>query len=82
MIAFDAMTQEQKNPTAEKKGRSPNPLRQNQQDDSGENHRNTDTVEELVPGGRVFVIILRHVTRQTRHNWNSAWGRCLRKYTL
>jgi hypothetical protein len=67
MIAFNAMTQEQKNPTAEKKGRSPNPLRQDQEDDAGENHGNADTVEKLVPGRRVLVIVLRHVARQTWH---------------
>src|ERR1700734_3196247 len=67
MIAFDAMTQEQKNPAAEKQRSAQNPLRQNQKDDASENQRNADAMQKLIPGGRVLMIIPLHVARQTWH---------------
>ena len=53
MIAFDTMTQEQKNPAAEKQGSAQNPLRQKQKNDASENQRNTDAMQELIPGREV-----------------------------
>src|ERR1700683_2583584 len=82
MIAFDAMTKEQKNPAAEKQRSAQNPLHQNQKDDASENQRNADAMQKLIPGGGVLMIIPLHVARQTWHSRNSAWGRCLRKYTV
>src|SRR6202012_2513453 len=82
MIAFDAMTQEQKNPAAKKQRSAQNPLHQNQKDDASENQRNADAMKKLVPGGGVLMIVPLPVARQTWHSRNSAWGRCLRKYTV
>src|ERR1700722_5401758 len=67
MVAFDAMTQEQKNPAAEKQRSAQNPLHQNQKDDASENQRNADAMQKLVPGGGVLMIIPLHVARLTWH---------------
>jgi hypothetical protein len=82
MIAFHAMAQEQKTPAAEKQNSAQDPLRQDQKNDTSENQRNTDAMQELVPGGRVLMIVPVHVARQTWHSRNSAWGRYLRSYTV
>jgi hypothetical protein len=66
MIAFDPVSQEQKHPAAHEKRSAPNPFREEEEDESGEDHGNADTVQQLVPAGRVFVIVLRHVVRQTQ----------------
>ena len=64
MIAFDPVSQEQQRPSADKKSRSPDPFRQDQQSEADKNHRNPDAVQQLIPDGSVFVIVLRHVVRQ------------------
>jgi hypothetical protein len=67
MIAFNAMAQEKKDPTAHEKRRAPNPLGKNQQYDTGKNHGNTDAMEGLIPSGRMLMVVLRHVSSQTWH---------------
>ena len=69
MISFDLVSQKEKNPAAHKKTSAPNPLHEDKKNDAQENHGNADAVKKLIPGGRVFVIVLRHIVRQT---WQSA----------
>ena len=63
MIAFDPVSEQQEYPAAHEERSAPNPFREQEQDEPGKDHRNADTVQELVPAGRVFVIVLRHVVR-------------------
>ena len=69
MIAFELMPEEQQHPAADKTGTAPDPFREEEQNDPRKNHRDTNSVQKLVPPGSVFVIVLRHVVRQI---WNSA----------
>ena len=64
IIAFNPMAQEQQHPSANEKCKSPDPFRQDQQNEPDENHRDTDTVQQFVPDRSVFVVVLRHVVRQ------------------
>ena len=66
MIAFDPVTQEQERPAAREQCSAPNPLCEKEQDESGKDHGDADAVQQFVPAGRVFVIVLRHVVRQTQ----------------
>lgn len=61
LIAFDAMSREQKNPAADEKSQTDFPARENRKDNSREDDGDSDGVEELVPAVRVLVIVLRHV---------------------
>jgi hypothetical protein len=67
MISFNPVAQKQERPSAKKKSRSPNPLHEKEQDNSGKNHGHSDTMQQLVPDGTVLVIVLLHVVRQARH---------------
>ena len=64
MIALNLVSQEQQRPSANEKSRAPDPFHQDQQSDPRENHGNPDAVQQLVPSGSVFVVVLRHVVRQ------------------
>src|ERR1051326_4805200 len=66
MIAFNPVTQEQEHPPANEESATQNPLGKKEQDQPGENHRDAYSMQQLVPAGRVFVIVLRHVVRQTQ----------------
>src|SRR6266852_6032455 len=66
MIAFDPVTQEQERPAAYEQRTSPDPFCEKEQNESGKDHGDADTVQQFVPAGRVFVIVLRHVVRQTQ----------------
>src|SRR5215471_7553125 len=66
MIALDPMSQEQQNPPADKKRAAPQPFQKKEQNQPGKNHRDANSMQQLVPTGRVFVIVLRHVVRQTQ----------------
>src|SRR5260370_18109715 len=66
MIAFDPVTQEQERPAAHEKRSAPDPLCEKEQDESGKYQGNANAVEQFIPAGRVFVIVLRHVVRQTQ----------------
>src|SRR5260370_36044734 len=71
MISFNPMAQKKKNPPAKKKSCAPNPFCENEKNDAGKNHGDTDAVQEFVPAGFVLVIVLRHVVRQARHERTS-----------
>jgi hypothetical protein len=66
MIPFDPVSQEQKHPAAHEERSAPNPFCEQEQDETGKDHGNADTVQELIPARSVFVIVLRHVVRQTQ----------------
>jgi hypothetical protein len=66
MIAFDPVAQEQERPAAYEERPSPDPFREKEQDESGKDHGNANAVQQFVPAGRVFVIVLRHVVRETQ----------------
>ena len=66
MIALDPVSQEQKHPAAHEKRSSPNPFREKEQNETGKEHWDADTVQQLIPARSVFVIVLRHVVRQTQ----------------
>jgi hypothetical protein len=69
MVSLDLVSKKQKNPPAYKKTRSPNPFHEDQQNNPQKNHGDADTMEKLIPAGRVLVIVLGHVVRQA---WQSA----------
>src|SRR5580692_1193015 len=69
VVSLNLVSKKKKNPPTYKETRSPNPLHENQQKDSCENHGNAQAMEKLIPARRVFVIVLRHVVRQA---WQSA----------
>src|ERR1700732_1306788 len=66
MIAFDPVSQEQKHPAAHEERSAPNPFCEKEQNEPGKDHGDADTMQQLIPAGRVFVIVLRHVVRQTQ----------------
>ncbi len=66
MIAFYPVSQEQEYPAADEERSAPNPFCEQEQDEPDKDHGNADTVQQFVPAGRVFVIVLRHVVRQTQ----------------
>src|SRR6266478_909294 len=70
-ISLNAVAEKKKHPPANKKSRSPNPLHKKEQDDAGKNHRDPDTMQESIRAGCMFVIVLRHVVRQARHQRTS-----------
>jgi hypothetical protein len=63
-IAFNPVPQKQQRPSADEKSRSPHPFHQDQQNQPDKYHRNPDAVQQLVPDGSMFVVVLRHVVRQ------------------
>jgi hypothetical protein len=66
MVTFDPVTQEQERPTAKEESAAGKPSGEKKQDQPGKNHRDANSMQQLVPAGRVFVIVLRHVVRQTQ----------------
>jgi len=66
MIAFDPVAQEQKCPAGHEKRSAQNPFGEKKQNEAGENQGDADAVQQFVPAGRVFAIVLRHVVRQTQ----------------
>jgi hypothetical protein len=64
MVSLNFVAYKEKNPSPNKETRSPNPLHQNQQNNPGKNHGNAYAMQQLVPSGRVLVIVLRHVVRK------------------
>ena len=66
MIAFNPVSQEQEHPAAHEKRSAPDPFCEKEQDESGKDQGNANAVEQFVPAGRMFVIVLRHVVRQTQ----------------
>ncbi len=66
MIALNPVSQKQKRPSADEKCRSPEPLQENKQKEPDENHGDAYTVQQFIPAGRMFLIVLRHVVRQTQ----------------
>src|SRR5260370_37123843 len=66
MIALNPVSQKQKRPSADEKCRSPEPLHENEQKEAHENHAEPYTVQQFIPAGRMFLIVLRHVVRQTQ----------------
>jgi len=71
MVSFNAVAEKKKNPSTSKKNCSPNPFHKNEQDYAGENHRNANAMQELIPARFVLVIVLRHVVRQARQKRTS-----------
>jgi hypothetical protein len=71
MVSLDPVAEKEKHPSTEKKSCSPNPFHEDEKDNPGKNHRDTDTMQEFVPAGFVLVIVLRHVVRQARHKRTS-----------
>jgi hypothetical protein len=67
MVSLDPVAEKQKRPSAQKESSSPSPFHEKEKDNPGKNHRDTNTMQEFVPAGFVFVIVLRHVVRQARH---------------
>ena len=66
MIALNPVTQEQKHPAAHETRSAPHPFCEKEQKESGKDQGNANAVQQFVPAGRVFVIVLRHVVRQTQ----------------
>ena len=66
MIPFDPVAQEQEHTAAHEERPSPDPFREKEQNESGKDHGNTNAVQQFIPAGRVFVIVLRHVVCQTQ----------------
>jgi hypothetical protein len=65
-IAFYPVSQEQEHPAAHEKRSAPHPLCEKEQDEPGKDQGNADAVQQFIPAGRVFVVVLRHVVRQTQ----------------
>lgn len=63
IVAFDSVTQEQEHPPTDKAEQACLPAEKQEEDNSGENQRYADAVEQLVPPGTMFVVILIHVVR-------------------
>jgi hypothetical protein len=70
-VALNAVAEKEKHPSADKKSRCPNPFCEEEQDEPDKNHRDPDTVQEFIPAGFMFVIVLRHVVRQAWHQRTS-----------
>src|ERR1700675_1319945 len=68
MISFQLMAQEQQHPPGNKKRAAPDPFQEQQKHDPRKDQRDPYSVQKLVPSGRVLVIVLRHVVRQTGHS--------------
>src|SRR5260370_25914657 len=66
MIALNPVAQKQKRPSAGENCRSPEPLQENKQKEPDENHGDAYTVQQFIPAGRMFLIVLRHVLRQAQ----------------
>jgi hypothetical protein len=66
MIALNPVSQKQKRPSAAEERRSPDPLHENEQNEAHENQGDANAVEQFIPSGGMFVIVLRHVVRQTQ----------------
>ena len=66
MVSLDPVAEKKERPPAQKKSRSQDPFCEEQKDNPGKNHRDTDTMQEFVPAGFVLVIVLRHVVRETQ----------------
>ena len=62
-IPFNSMAQEQQEPTADEARGAGFPVEDRGQNQTSENQRNADAMEELIPGRAVFVVILAHVVR-------------------
>src|SRR5713101_6244941 len=56
----------EKRPSADEKCRSPERLQENKQKEPDENHGDAYTVQQFIPAGRMFLIVLRHVVRQAQ----------------
>ena len=63
LIPFNSVAQEKQNPATNETGGAGLPVEQNGQEQTGENQRNADAMEELIPGRAVFVVVLAHVVR-------------------
>jgi hypothetical protein len=61
VIALDTVAQKQENPSSNEADCAPFPTKKNEQNQTGENQRNSDPVEQLIPPGTVFVVILSHI---------------------
>jgi hypothetical protein len=61
VIALDTVAQKQKNPSCNEADCAPFPPKKNEQNQTGENQWNSDPVEQLIPPGTVFVVILSHI---------------------
>jgi hypothetical protein len=61
VIALNTVAQKQKNPSENEADCAPFPSKKNEQNQAGENQWNPDPVEQLIPPGTVFVVILSHV---------------------
>jgi hypothetical protein len=72
MIAFDTMSQKQQNPSTDEANCAPFPLEKCKEDQPCEYQRNTNSVQQLIPPGTVFVVILSHVVRQSGHSSSPA----------
>src|SRR5207245_11337689 len=68
MISFNAVAEKKEHPSANKKYRSPNPLHKKEQDDAGKNRGDANAMQEFIPAGFLFGIVLRHVVRQAWHS--------------
>jgi len=68
MISFQLVAQKQQHPPANKKCAAPDPSHEQERHEARENQRYANSMQNFVPPGRVFVIVLRHVVRQTEHN--------------
>ena len=64
MVSFNAVAEKKKHPSAYKKSGSPNPFHKKEQDDAGKNRGDANAMQEFIPAGFMFVIVLRHVVRQ------------------
>jgi len=63
-ISFDTMTGKEQNPSADKKREADPPPCDAQKHETRDDDRNSNGVHYLVPGIRVFVVVLRHVFAQ------------------
>ena len=66
MIAFNPVSQKQEHPAAHERRSTPDPLCEKEQDESGKDQGNAYAVQQFIPAGRMFVIVLRHVVRETQ----------------
>jgi hypothetical protein len=66
MITLNPVTKKQEHPSADEERAAPKPLGKKKQNQPGKNHRDANAMKKFVPAGRVFVIVLRHVVRQTQ----------------
>src|SRR5208282_860533 len=62
LIPFNAVACEKQNPPSDEERQPRAPESQNQENDSREDDRNSDPVQDLVPRVGVFVVVLSHVT--------------------